>query len=73
MIDISKQAVELDCPDCKKKIKVTLKQIADEATIKCTCGQSIKLTDSKGSAKKSIRDINKSFKDLERTFKKLGK
>jgi len=32
------------------------------------------LNDKGGSAKKSIRDINKSFKDLdENTFKKLGR
>lgn len=73
MIDISKQTVKLDCPECKRANTVTLKQVADEATIKCSCGQSIKLTDSNGSAKKSIRGINKSFDDLERTFKKLGK
>lgn len=72
-MDISKQTVELDCPECKKSITVTLQQVADEATIKCSCGQSIKLTDSNGSAKKSIRDINKSFKSLENTLKKFGK
>ena len=73
MIDISKQSVKLDCPECKRSISVTIKQVADEVTIKCSCGQSIKLTDSNGSAKKSIRDINKSFKSLENTLKKFGK
>ncbi|MBE7443305.1 MAG: hypothetical protein HS119_12735 [Flavobacteriales bacterium] len=73
MMDISKQTVKLDCPECKKSITVTLQQVADETTIKCSCGQSIKLTDSNGSAKKSIRDINKSFKSLENTLKKFGK
>lgn len=73
MIDISKQTVKLDCPECKRGITVSLKQVADEATVKCFCGQSIKLNDKEGSAKKSIRDINKSFTDLEKAFKKLGK
>jgi len=73
MIDISKQTVKLDCPECKKPITVSLKQVADEVLIRCNCGQEIQLQDSNGTNKKATRDINKSFKDLERTFKKLGK
>ena len=73
MIDISKQTVKLDCPECKKPITVSLKQVADEVLIRCNCGQEIQLQDSNGTNKKAIRNINKSFKDLERTFKKLGK
>ena len=46
MIDISKQTVKLDCPECKRPITVSLKQVADEVTVKCNCGQGIKLTDS---------------------------
>lgn len=73
MIDISKQSVKLDCPECKRSMSVTIKQVADEALIKCNCGQEIQLEDSNGTNKKAIRDINKSFKDLENTFKKLGR
>jgi len=73
MIDISKQTVNLNCPNCKRSITVSLKQVADEATVKCTCGQGIQLKDNNHSNRKAIHDINKSFKDLENTFKKLGK
>ena len=52
---------------------MSLKQVADEVTVECNCGQGIKLTDNNGSAKKSIRDLNKSFKDLENTFKNFGR
>ena len=68
MIDISKQTISINCPECKRSITVSLKQVADEVTVRRNCGQGIKLTDNNGSAKKSIRDINKSFKDLENTF-----
>lgn len=64
MIDISKQTVKLDCPECKKPITVSLKQVADEVLIRCNCGQEIQLQDSNGTNKKAIRNINKSFKDL---------
>lgn len=73
MIDISKQTVKLDCPKCKRSMLVTIKQVADEALIKCNCGQEIQLKDSNGTNKKAIKDINKSFKDLENTLKKFGK
>jgi hypothetical protein len=73
MIDISKQTVSISCPECKRSVTVSLKQVVDEVTVKCNCGQGIKLTDNNGSAKKSIRDINKSFQDLENTFKNFGK
>ncbi|MBC8314220.1 MAG: hypothetical protein ISR57_06365 [Bacteroidales bacterium] len=73
MIDISKQTVEVDCPDCKRPITVSIKKVADEALVKCTCGQGIQLKDSNSSNKKAIREINKSLKNLENTIKKFGK
>lgn len=73
MVDISKQTVKIDCPECKRAISVTLKQVADEALVKSSCGQEIKLKDNNGSAKKSIQEINKSFQGLEDTLRKLGK
>lgn len=73
MIDISKETVKLDCPECHKGVTVALKQVADEALVKCSCGQEIQLIDSNDSGKKVIRDINKSFQDFEKTLKKLGK
>ena len=73
MIDISKQSVKIDCPECKRSISVTIKQVADEVLVKCSCGQVIQLQDSTGTNKKAIRDINKSFKSLGNTLKKFGK
>ena len=73
MIDISKQTVKVDCPECNRAISVTLKQIANEALIKCNCGQEIQLKDNNGTNKTAIKDVNKSFKDLERTLKSFGK
>ena len=73
MIDISKQTVKVDCPECNQSISVTLNQVANEALIKCNCGQEIQLKDSKGTNKKAIKEANKSFKDFERTLKVFGK
>ncbi|MEI2760380.1 MAG: hypothetical protein V9G42_13205 [Bacteroidia bacterium] len=73
MIDISKQSVNIDCPECKRSISVTIRQVADEARIKCSCGQEIQLKDSNGNNQKAIRDINKSFRELENTLKKFGR
>jgi predicted Zn finger-like uncharacterized protein len=74
MIDISKQKIEITCPNCKQQIAVALQQVAAEDTVECpSCNQQIALKDEGGSAKKSIQDINKSFKDLDNVFKKFGK
>ena len=73
MIDISKEKVKIDCPECNRPITVLLKEVANEALIKCNCGQEIRLRDNNGTAKKSIMDINKSFKDHKNVIKKLEK
>lgn len=73
MIDISKESVKIDCPDCKHSISVTFKQVAEEVMLNCICGQEIQLKDSNGTRKNAIKDVNKSFKDLEKALKKLGK
>lgn len=73
MIDIGKESVKIDCPDCKHSISVTLKQVAEEVMVNCICGKEIQLKDSNRTSKKAIEDVNKSFKDLEKAFKKLGK
>ncbi|MEN9326205.1 MAG: hypothetical protein RI943_626 [Bacteroidota bacterium] len=69
MIDISKQSVKLKCPECMRSVSLTIKQVADEELIKCTCGLELQLRDSNRTNEKAIRDINKAFKDLENTFK----
>lgn len=72
-MDISKESVNIECPDCKMSISVTLNQVAQEVMVNCICGQEIQLKDSKGTSKKAIEDVNKSLKDLEKAIKKLGK
>ena len=68
-MDISKQKIKIDCSSCKSTNEVTLKQVADESTISCKCGQTIKLNDKDGSAKKAINDLNKAFDDLDNSLK----
>jgi len=73
MIDLGRQTLELDCPSCKRRFNVSLSQIANQALIKCNCGQEIQLKDNNGKNKKVINDVNKSLKDMENAFKKLGR
>lgn len=73
MIDISREKININCPECKRSITVSLKQVADQVSIKCTCGQGIQLKDSNGTNRKAIQDINKSFRDLENTIKNFGR
>ena len=73
MFDISKEKISIDCPECKRKHQVTLQQVANQATIRCSCSANIKLTDKNGSARRSIQEINSSFKKLDDAFKRLGR
>lgn len=74
MFDISRQNIDFPCPGCGRKNMVTLAQVSRQATVTCTgCRESIKLKDNKGSANRSIRDINNAIRDFENTLKKLGR
>lgn len=61
--------IDVPCPECGKKVKCTLADIAKQRTIRCASGHSVKLVDEgKGAAKAS-----KALKDLEKTLKNFGK
>lgn len=72
MIDISREKVDLNCPECNSGIKVTLRQVSSQSTVSChRCGIDIRLNDHNGSARKTIQDINKAFNDLDKAFKRF--
>jgi len=73
MVDIGKQKVKIPCPNCDRKIEVSLDQVSMQQAVICSCGTKIELKDKNGSAKKGIHDINKAFSDLKKTLKKIGK
>ncbi|WP_407692702.1 MJ0042-type zinc finger domain-containing protein [Reichenbachiella carrageenanivorans] len=74
MIDIGKQKIDMKCPNCRRSIKISLDQVSRQQIVRCnSCSQDIQLQDSRGSAKKGVREMNKAFKDLERTLKSFGK
>lgn len=70
MFDIGKEKIELKC-ECGKKHNATLKDVTNRKKITCSCGITIQLSDSGGSVKKSVTNINKSVSDLAKTLKKL--
>ena len=73
MLDIAKSAIDLKCSSCKKTHTITLKQVADERIITCSCGNRIQLKDVNHNGRNAIRDINKSLEKLQKTFKNIGK
>ena len=74
MFDLSKQEVNINCPGCGARNKITMQQAKDQVSIECIgCKKKINLVDKDGSVNKSINDVNKSFKDLENTLKNFGK
>jgi hypothetical protein len=55
MFDFNNEKVNVEC-DCGKKHFVTLKQVMNRASIKCSCGVSIQLEDESGSVKKGVKE-----------------
>lgn len=71
MEKIENKIVEVTCGTCNAKIKVRLKQVANEERIKCKCGQKIQLIDTRNVAKNTIIKVNAANKKLFKAIKKL--
>ncbi len=61
--------IEMACPECGAKMRVSLDEIAQERTVRCPRGHSVKLQDEGH----GVRKVTKALKDLEKTIKRLGK
>ena len=73
MIDLSKERVDINCPECNKQIAITLGQVMKQETISCSsCKTQIQLKDQNGSTNRSVNKINDSFKKLDRAFKSIS-
>lgn len=64
MFDFNNERIDIKC-DCGKKHFVTLKQVMNRASIKCSCGVSIQLEDGGGSVKKGVKGLNDALKKLD--------
>lgn len=72
MFDLSKQKIDVECSNCKRKHSATIKDVMNKKIIHCSCNTNIQLTDD-GKLNKTVNDINSSFKKLNDTFKKFGR
>ena len=73
MIDIGKEPIDFECPNCGKALKLTFNDAIARRTIRCSsCGTDINLTPDE-SLKREVDSVNKSFRDLEKTLKKLSR
>jgi len=73
-VDISFQAVEIECPQCNHVIEVLLKQVMAEETVLCPgCYAEIQLVDEGGSLKQAQADLDAALSDLERQLRRLGR
>ena len=60
--------IDLDCPECGARLRVTMADIANQRTKQCSRGHAVRLEDEGHGA----RDIEKSTRELEKSLKKLG-
>lgn len=72
MVDLKKEKVEVDCPECGKAMQVSIEAVLAQRTVPCPkCKASIKLVDKNGSVQKTVQKIDKALKDLDASLKKL--
>jgi len=72
-MDIGKTKTDISCPVCKRKKSVSLDDISKGRTVKCICGQMIKLVDQGHSMQRGVKDLNNAFSKLEKSFKRFSK
>lgn len=60
---------DVECPECGTNMKVSLSEVARQATKRCRNGHSVKLVDDGGGARK----VDRSLKNLERTLGSFGR
>lgn len=72
MFDLGNQKITVKC-GCGRSHSATLKDVSNRRNIRCGCGTTIQLSDSGGSVRKGVSNVNKSISDLEKMFKKLGR
>jgi len=71
-LSIGDNTISVNCPapGCSRVIQVTLSQVAKGATVKCSCGQSVKLEDGGGQTKRAIRSIDGEIDKLGKTLRR---
>lgn len=66
--------IDIDCPSCGRKIKQRLGGLRSNKTLRCACGQELRLsTDHKGSIAQGLKTVDKGLAGLKASLKKLGK
>jgi DNA-directed RNA polymerase subunit RPC12/RpoP len=72
-IKVDSWEIPLECPKCKTKLKVSLRQIEREETIQCNgCGTKIDLKDQNKSVLKGTENAQQALDDLERALRRIG-
>ena len=69
MFKINDQKGALSCPRCGRRHQIKLGDFNRLRSIKCSCDDSMAMSDPKGELKK----LDNAFKKLEQTFKKFGR
>ncbi len=60
--------VNIECPQCKARLAVTLRDIQQRRIVRCSRGHSIQLKEQGD----GIRKVDRATEDLERSIRRLG-
>ena len=73
MLNVDKQILWLECPECRFKNPVTIKQVRLRDAVICRgCKATVQLEDHMNTARKALRSIRRAFRELEEQIRRIG-
>lgn len=73
MIDIGREEIEIQCPECRFYNPIFIRQARLRDVIICRgCKRNIRLNDHMNEVRKAERQLRKAFQDLEDTLASFG-
>lgn len=72
MIDLEREEVPIECPECEFVLPATLRQVRIRNIVICRgCKRNVQLEDHLNEVRVGLRGIQQSFKELEETMENL--
>lgn len=56
---MASQRIDVECPECDRKFKVTMQDVINGRSVRCPVGHSVRLKDEGGAAGKLERELKK--------------
>jgi hypothetical protein len=76
MSELLNSSVDVDCPECGRNVRTTLRAVKNHSIVTCSLGHRIQLQqEGRGiqEADRAMEDFERSINDLNRKLKRFGR